>query len=39
MGGLKPGETKAFRMAFDTIPESWNQSMPALVIAHMQFAN
>jgi hypothetical protein len=39
MGGLKPGETKPFRLAFDTIPESWNQAMPALVIAQMQFAN
>jgi hypothetical protein len=39
MGGLKPGETKSFRLAFDTIPESWNQAMPALVIAQMQFAN
>lgn len=39
MGGLKPGDTKAFRLAFDTIPESWNQAMPALVIAQMKFAN
>jgi len=37
--GLKPGEEKPFRMAFDTIPESWNQAMPGLVIAQMQFAN
>ena len=39
MGGLKPGEQKAFRLAFDTIPASWNQAMPGLVIAQMQFAN
>ena len=39
MGGLKPGETKPFRLAFDTIPASWNQSMPGLVIAQMQFTN
>jgi hypothetical protein len=39
MGGLKPGETKPFRLAFDTIPASWNQGMPNLVIAQMQFAN
>jgi hypothetical protein len=38
-GGLKPGETKPFRLAFDTIPASWNQTMPGLVIAQMQFAN
>ena len=23
MGGLKPGETKSFRLAFDEIPDSW----------------
>lgn len=39
MGGLKPGEQKPFRLAFDTIPASWNQSMPGLVIAQMQFKN
>ena len=39
MGGLKPGETKPFRLAFDTIPPSWNQTMPGLVIAQMQFVN
>lgn len=39
MGGLKPGEQKSFRMAFDSIPASWNQSMPGLVIAQMQFPN
>lgn len=36
-GGLKPGETKPFRMAFDTIPESWNGQMPQLVIAQLEF--
>ena len=39
MGGLKPGEQKPFRLAFDTIPASWNQAMPGLVIAQMHFAN
>ena len=39
MGGLKPGEQKPFRLAFDTIPASWNQTMPGLVIAQMQFTN
>ena len=39
MGGLKPGETKAFRLAFDNIPPSWNQSIPGLISAQMQFAN
>ena len=37
MGGLKPGETKSFRMPFDTIPESWNHQLPSLVIAGIQF--
>jgi hypothetical protein len=36
-GGLKPGETKNFRLPFDTIPESWNQVLPELVIAQIVF--
>ncbi|MGE5569043.1 MAG: FxLYD domain-containing protein [Rhodospirillales bacterium] len=36
-GGLKPGETKSFRLPFDTIPDTWNQSLPDLVIAQIQF--
>jgi len=36
-GGLSPGETKNFRLAFDTIPESWNQALPQLVIAQIIF--
>jgi hypothetical protein len=38
MGGLAPGELKAFRLPFDNIPESWNQAMPDLVIAQIDFA-
>lgn len=38
MGGLKPGEEKPFRLPFDTVPESWNQAMPNLVIAGIQFS-
>ncbi len=37
MGGLNPGETKSFRLPFDTIPESWNHQLPRLVIAGIQF--
>lgn len=37
MGGLKPRETKSFRMPFDEIPESWNHQLPSLVIAGIQF--
>jgi hypothetical protein len=36
--GLAPGETKSFRLAFDNIPESWNQALPQLVIAQIVFA-
>ncbi|HEU0122881.1 MAG TPA: hypothetical protein VFQ91_20280 [Bryobacteraceae bacterium] len=36
-GGLAPGETKGFRMPFDNMPASWNQAMPQLVIAQIQF--
>ena len=37
MGGLKPGETKSFRLPFDEMPDSWNQQMPQLVIAGVKF--
>lgn len=38
MGGLKPGETKSFRLPFDEIPDSWNQALPLLVIAGVKFS-
>lgn len=38
MGGLKPGETKPFRLAFDNVPESWNQALPQMVIAGIDFS-
>lgn len=37
LGGLKPGETKDFRLPFDSLPQSWNQGMPQLVIAEIVF--
>ena len=37
IGGLAPGEIKNFRLAFDDIPDSWNQRLPQLVIAHIVF--
>jgi hypothetical protein len=37
IGGLAPSEIKNFRLAFDNIPESWNQAMPQLVIAQILF--
>lgn len=36
-GSLRPHATKGFRLPFDTIPESWNQAMPTLIIAQIQF--
>jgi len=36
-GPLPPGQTRSFRLPFDTIPPSWNQAMPTLVIAQIQF--
>jgi hypothetical protein len=38
MGGLKPGETKSFRLPFDELPQSWNQAMPQLRIAGVRFS-
>jgi hypothetical protein len=36
-GALPGGATKAFRLAFDTIPESWTQQLPTLVIREIKF--
>ena len=36
-GGLAAGAQKPFRLPFDTIPESWNNVMPQLVIARIDF--
>ena len=36
-GGLGPGERRDFRLAFDSLPQSWNQQMPQLVIAQIDF--
>jgi hypothetical protein len=38
VAGLKPGETRAFRLPFDAIPGGWNNQMPQLVIARIEFA-
>ena len=35
---LKPGETRAFRLPFDDIPGNWNNQMPQLVIARIEFS-
>lgn len=36
-GGIQPNERKMFRLPFDTLPASWNQGMPQLVIAEIVF--
>jgi hypothetical protein len=38
MGGLKPGDTKSFRLPFDEISPNWNEKMPQLVIASVTFS-
>ena len=35
---LAPGQTRDFRLPFEGIPEGWNQALPSLVIASIQFA-
>ena len=36
---LSPGETRTFRLPFDSIPSTWNQTLPQLVIARIDFEN
>jgi hypothetical protein len=36
---LKPGEVRAFRLPFDSLPDGWNQAMPKMVIAQITFAH
>ncbi len=35
---LRPGETRAFRLPFDAVPDGWNQALPKMVIAQITFA-
>jgi hypothetical protein len=34
---LSPGETRDFRLPFDSLPPNWNQEMPHLVVAQIAF--
>jgi hypothetical protein len=34
---LGPGQTRAFRLPFDNLPDGWNQAMPAMFIARIVF--
>ncbi|MBV9759206.1 MAG: hypothetical protein JO340_01465 [Acidobacteriaceae bacterium] len=36
---LKPNETRAFRLPFDSLPDGWNQAMPKMVIAQIAFTH
>lgn len=36
-GALGPGQSRPFRLPFDDLPDNWNQAMPTLVIAQIQF--
>jgi len=36
-GSIAPGQTKPFRLPFDDLANTWNQAMPTLVIAQIQF--
>ena len=37
IGAVAPGQTKPFRLPFDSVSESWNQAMPQLVMAGIEF--
>ena len=36
---LSPNAVRPFRLPFDSLPDGWNQAMPKLVIARIQFAD
>jgi len=35
---LKSGESRPFRLPFDNLPDGWNQALPKMVIAQIDFA-
>jgi hypothetical protein len=35
---LKPGETRSFRLPFDSLPDTWNQALPRMAIAQITFS-
>lgn len=37
-GPLAPQEEKSFRLAFDNLPPDWNQILPNLFVAQIEFA-
>ena len=36
---LAPGEARAFRLPFDSVPQEWNQAVPNLFVAQIQFGD
>lgn len=36
---LKPGETRPFRLAWDYLPDDWNQALPRIAVARIMFAD
>ncbi len=36
-GSVPPGQTRAFELTFDNIPQGWNQQLPDLVISQILF--
>lgn len=36
---LAPNASRSFRLPFDSLPDGWNQAMPKLVIARIQFTD
>jgi hypothetical protein len=38
-GPVKPVGSRRFRLAFDKLPDGWNQAMPTLLIARITFAD
>jgi hypothetical protein len=38
-GPLPPNAARSFRLPFDSLPDGWNEAMPKLVIARIQFAD
>ena len=37
IGSVAPNQIKPFRLPFDNVPETWNQVMPQLVMAGIEF--
>jgi hypothetical protein len=34
---LRSGQTRHFRLPFDTLPDGWNQALPRMIIAQINF--